>query len=85
MKEIMKNIYFGLKSELIHKSHKGKSSHYKTLLDIMEKRKKKDSVNKTDRNLTKTNNRETFNDFNSNLNYDIARLLTKFFSHLNVL
>lgn len=34
-------IYFGLKSELIHKSHKEKSRHYKTLLDIMEKRKKK--------------------------------------------
>ena len=63
-------IYFGLKSELIHKSHKEKSRHYKTLLDIMEKRKKKESVNKTDRDLTKTNNDETSNDFNINLNFD---------------
>lgn len=61
-------ICFGLKSELVHKSHKGKGRHYKTLIDILEKRKKKDSITNTDRNLT--NNSEQSNDFNSILNND---------------
>jgi len=61
-------ICFGLKSELIHKSHKAKGKHYKTLLDILEKRKKKDSITKTERHLT--NNSEQSNDLNSILNYD---------------
>jgi len=61
-------ICFGLKSELIHKSHKEKGRHYKTLLDLLEKRKKKDSVTKTDRHLT--NNSEQSKDLNSIINYD---------------
>ena len=64
---INEKLCFGLKNELIHKSNKGKGRHYKTLLDLLERRKKKGSITKAD---YLTNNSVQSNDINSILNYD---------------
>jgi hypothetical protein len=62
------NVSIGQKRLDYSKKHK-KAGRYKTLLDILEKRRKKESLVKTGRHLT-NNSEFSFNDINSNNNYE---------------
>ena len=54
----------------LHFYKKKNGKHYKTLLDVLEKKKDKESIVKSGRHLT--NSDFSFNDLNSNNNYDIS-------------
>ena len=63
------NISFGRKKYDLNKGQKVRGRHYKTLLDILQKRRLKESKTKTGRHLT-NNSEYSINDVNSNNNYD---------------
>ena len=62
------NISIGKKKLDFGKNHNRRGRRYKTLLEILEKRKQKESIIKSGRHLT--NSEYSFNDINSNNNYD---------------